>query len=388
MVTGSKELIRDMNSTLVIETILNHGTISRANISKEIGLTKATISTIVANLIEKKIIIEVGSDNTKLGRKPILLSINGDAAYVISIDLGVDKISAMSTNLIGQINVEIDRVTPDNNSSIKKTLIDIIEEINLKSKPSHYGLVGITLGIHGVVKDNKVFFTPYYSLVNTDLQTSLEDYFDTNVFLENEANLSVLGESMFLPAEYKNIANISVHSGVGLGLLIDDELYTGFSGYAGEIGHTIIEPGGRPCPCGNEGCLEQYLSEQALLKEYKDKKGIENISFEDFSLDYKEGNKYAKETVEKFIKYMAICVNNILNTYNPDVVIINSSFTSNFPDLTKEIENSLNSRLNSVLHVYPSRLKNSGRLLGGASMAIKDFLEINYMQFKYSDIIN
>lgn len=200
MVTGSKELIRDMNSTLVIETILNHGTISRANISKEIGLTKATISTIVANLIEKKIIIEVGSDNTKLGRKPILLSINGDAAYVISIDLGVDKISAMSTNLIGQINVEIDRVTPDNNSSIKKTLIDIIEEINLKSKPSHYGLVGITLGIHGVVKDNKVFFTPYYSLVNTDLQTSLEDYFDTNVFLENEANLSVLGESMFLPA--------------------------------------------------------------------------------------------------------------------------------------------------------------------------------------------
>lgn len=125
-----------------------------------------------------------------------------------------------------------------------------------------------------------------------------------------------------------------------------------------------------------------------MLKEYKDKKGIENISFEDFSLDYKEGNKYAKETVEKFIKYMAICVNNILNTYNPDVVIINSSFTRNFPDLTKEIENSLNSRLNSVLHVYPSRLKNSGRLLGGASMAIKDFLEINYMQFKYSDIIN
>lgn len=380
MITGSKELIRDINSTLVLETIINEGSISRANIAKALGLTKTTVSSIVVKLIEKDLVLEVGSDNTKLGRKPILLSFNANAGYVISIDLGVDQIVALQSDLLGQKLKVLKHETLNNNDGIRNTLVEIIDNIKQGAKPSTYGLIGITLGIHGVIHNDKISFAPYYDLSEFDLANFLNQRFDTKVFIENEANLSVLGEISYIP-KYKNIASISVHSGVGLGLFINGDLYTGFSGYAGEIGHTIIDVDGRNCPCGNKGCLEQYLSEKSLLKEFKEIKKMDYVDFDILSSMYKLADKDALAIFQKFVKYMTICINNILNLYNPDIVIINSSFTYNFPELTKDIECSLNSRLNDVLHIYPSRLYHTSILLGGVSVAVKDFLEINNLKF-------
>src|SRR5690554_4924148 len=102
MVTGSKELIRDINTHLILETIINQASISRASTAKLLGLTKATVSAIVQDLINRKLVIEIGSDDTSLGRKPILLSLNKKAGYVLSIDLGVDTISALISDLAGE----------------------------------------------------------------------------------------------------------------------------------------------------------------------------------------------------------------------------------------------------------------------------------------------
>lgn len=381
MVTGSKELIRDMNSTLVLETIVNSRSISRATISKKLGLTKATISAIVADLIDKNLVVEVGSDNTHLGRKPILLELNTNAGYVISIDVGVDTISSLRSNLLGRKCKLIQEKTPKNAKEILSAIIRIIDSLKEDDEPSVYGLVGITLGIHGIVHDNRIDFTPYYDLTGLNLKNYLEQHFQTKVFLENEANLSVLGEKSFLP-EYTNIANISIHSGIGLGLLINDNLYTGFSGYAGEIGHTIIEVDGKSCPCGNNGCLEQYVSERALLQEFQGRKQLDNMDFDTLANMYQTGDPDAIFIFQRFIHYMTVCVNNILNSYNPDIVIINSSFTHFFPKLTEEIETALNSRLNSVLHIYPSKLQDSSILLGGVCVAVKEFLGIHTLNLE------
>ncbi len=381
MVTGSKELIRDINSTLVLETIINSKPISRAAISKKLGLTKATISTIVQDLINKDLVIEIGSDDTDLGRKPILLSFNKKAGYVISIDIGVETISALLTDLEGE-DCSLKQIkTPKNNDSIINSLCSLIESMKPGNSDTTYGLVGISLGIHGVVYNNKVSFTPYYHLTGIDLAEELEQHFHTPVFLENEANLSVLGEKTFM-FDYPNIANISVHSGIGLGLLINNTLYTGYNGRAGEFGHTIIEVNGRECPCGNHGCLEQYVSERALLKEFARKKGITDADFELLSSLYQTGDKDAIEIMDKFIKYMSVCINNVLNAYNPDIVIINSSFTNFFPGLAGHIEQSLSSRMNSVTHIVPSALQDSSILLGGISVVIKNFLAISTLNLR------
>lgn len=384
MVTGSKELIRDINTKLVLETIINNTAISRAAIAKYLGLTKATISAIVQELINKKLVIEIGSDDTSLGRKPILLSLNKKAGYVICVDIGVDTISALLSDLIGE-DCSLKQIkTPKNPTHIVNVLIELIDSMKLP-KDSPYNLVGITLGIHGLVDNNHVSFTPYYQLSGIDLAQSLEKHFGTPIYLENEANLSVIGENTF-QYDYANIANISVHSGIGLGIIINHQLYTGYNGRAGEFGHTIIELDGRQCPCGNQGCFEQYVSERTLLNEFAISKGKEEASFDQFQLAYEAGDPDAQKIMNDFIKYMSVGVNNILNAYNPDIVIINSSFTIFFPQITHKIEAALNSKMNSYIRIVPSVLQDTSILLGGICVAIKGFLGVDFLKLNHIDI--
>ncbi len=386
MVTGSKELIRDINSTLVLETIINSGSISRAAISKKLGLTKATISAIVQDLMNRNFVIEIGCDDTELGRKPILLSFNKKSGYIISVDIGVDTLSALLTDLGGE-DCSLKQVkTPAGSDKIISSLCNLIESMIPRQDNSPYGLVGISLGIHGVVNDNQVSFAPYYNLAETNLSKALEEHFNTPVYLENEANLSVLGEKTFM-YDYPNIANISIHSGIGLGIIINHELYTGYNGRAGEFGHTVIEVDGKDCPCGNQGCLEQYVSERALLKEYSIKKNLSEVTFETFANGYQTGEKEALEIMDKFIKYMSVGINNILNAYNPDIVIINSSFTIFFPGLTRLIDQSLKSRMNSFIHILPSSLQDSSILLGGICVVIKHFLGIRTLTLQHKNMM-
>lgn len=384
MVTGSKELIRDINTKLVLETIINNTAISRAAIAKYLGLTKATISAIVQELINKKLVIEIGSDDTSLGRKPILLSLNKKAGYVICIDIGVDTISALVADLIGE-DCSLKQIkTPKNATNIVNVLIELIESMKLP-KDTPYELVGITLGIHGVVANNQVSFTPYYNLTGINLAERLEQHFNAPVYLENEANLSVIGENTF-QYDYSNIANISVHSGIGLGIIINHQLYTGYNGRAGEFGHTIIELDGKQCPCGNKGCFEQYVSERTLLQEFARLKGQAEVNFEQFRVAFEANDSDALKIMDAFIKYMSVGVNNILNAYNPDIVIINSSFTIFFPHITEQIEAALTSKMNSYIRIVPSVLQDTSILLGGICVAIKGFLGVEVLKLNHIDI--
>lgn len=378
MVTGSKELIRDINTHLVLETIINQATISRASTAKHLGLTKATVSAIVQDLINRKLVIEIGSDDTILGRKPILLSLNKKAGYVVSIDLGVDTISALISDLAGE-DCSLKQIrTPRNTSGIINEMINLINSMKLPMG-SPYGLVGITLGIHGVTIHNEVSFTPYYNLADANLAEGLSQQFGVPIYMENEANLSVIGEKTF-QYDYANIANISVHSGIGLGIIINDMLFTGYNGRAGEFGHTIVEIDGRPCPCGNLGCLEQYVSERTLLNEFARLKGLEKVDFATYSKMLDENDPIAIQIMEQFIKYMSVGINNILNAYNPEIVIINSSFTIHCPHVLQKIEDALKSKMNSYIQIVPSVLRDTSILLGGACVAIKSFLGIKNLK--------
>jgi Transcriptional regulator/sugar kinase len=379
MKTGSKELIRDINSNIVLETIINQNPISRAALSKSLGLTKATISAIVQELINKKLVLEIGNDDTSLGRKPILLAFHKKAGYIVSIDLGVNTISALLTDLHGE-EYQLKQVkAPSNTTMLIEVLIQLIQSMTSLAPETPYGMVGIAIAIHGAVNNNQVIFAPYYNLSGINFAGELEKIFHAPVYLENEANLSVIAEKTFA-YDQPNIANISIHSGIGIGLILNHKLYSGFNGFAGEFGHTIVEIDGRPCPCGNHGCLEQYVSERVLLKECAERKGLDEITFLQFSELYQNGDPVACEIIQKFIKYMTVSVNNILNTYNPDIIVINSSFTAAFPELIQNIKDSLSCRLNCYQDISASSLKSNSILLGGACISIEKFLGIKYLR--------
>lgn len=376
MITGSKELIRDINSHLVLESIVTDGPISRAGLAKKLGLTKATISAIVQVLLDDHLILELGSVSTQKGRRPILLDFNQKAGCVISLDYAPGHITVFTSDLKGTHCTLKQYPSPP--SSVKEYLIHLLEETMTRLDETVYGVVGICLGIHGIVHDNRIVFTPYYDLEDPDLAMALSEHFHIPVLVENEANLSVLGERTFsfpLP----DLVNISVHSGIGMGILIGDQLYKGQHGFAGEFGHTILVPGGRPCPCGNEGCIEQYASERALFADLASRKpSMEPVSLEGFLELYSRKDPDALKLVENFITYISIGINNILNLFNPALIIINSSFTIHIPDLTDRIQDKLCTRMKDCCAIRPSSLQDTAILLGGAFLSIKNFLGIDH----------
>lgn len=382
VVTGSKELIRDINSTLVLETIIQKGTVSRAAIAKELGLTKATVSAIVQGLLERKLVKEIGSDDTSFGRKPILLQFCDNAGYGICVDVGVEQLSAIRTNLSGRGAVLVQGGTPREPQRLAGAISRLVESLMGSAPQTSYGLVGIALGIHGAVKDNVITFAPYYDIAGMNLVGQLEERFSVPVLLENEANLSVLGEETFI-YDYPILANISVHTGIGLGVVVNHELYTGFDGNAGEIGHTIVEVDGRPCPCGNRGCLEQYVSERALLAEFSRRKGLAEIDMDSFFEYYRKKDSDAVAILDDFVLYMSVCVNNVLNSFNPDIVVINSLFVVNSPSLIRRIEEHLSSRVNHYRKIVPSGLQDASILLGGICMVARRFLGVNRLHFEF-----
>lgn len=379
MITGSKELIRDINSHLVLETILNEGPISRAAISNKLGLTKATISTIVADLLEKQLIREIGSVDTSLGRKPILLEFCREHGHIISVDLGVNIITIFTSDLKGN-NCGLKQYENNHSRySVIDGVIGLIAQTIRSLPPTLFGVVGICLGIHGVIHENQITFTPYYNYENLPFAEKLEAFFHIPVTLENEANLSVLGEKSFC-YNVPNMVGISVHSGIGIGIIIDNKLYTGFNGNAGEFGHSIVEANGRDCPCGNKGCLEQYASERAILYDYARLKKISSADIDTFIAAHAAGDPDAAAMTEQFVKYISVGMNNLLNIFNPDVIVINSAFTMYIPDLIAKIEAQLKNRMNKYCTLVPSGLQDISILLGGVCICINRFLGVDYLE--------
>ncbi len=387
MLIANQELIRDINSRLVLTQIINHGPVSRAALAKKLGLTKATISAIVQDLIDKYLVVELGSVNTSRGRKPILLSFNPYCGYAITIDIEQEYLTFMTCHLKGE-HAKVMRY-PNNKSAdeIVDYLVTLIEEQIATLPAAPYGVVGICLGIHGVVNHNKVTFSPYSPYEGVDFAGLLEAHFSVPVYLENEANLSIISEKTFC-YHYANMVGISIHSGIGLGLIINHTLFSGYNGNAGELGHTIVEVNGKPCPCGNHGCFEQYTSERSLLLLFAEKKNLPSSTLKMLADAYKNQDVDAIEVIEQFVKYMAIGINNILNIYNPDVIVINSALIAKLPFLIDEMTALLKNRMRNFCHLIPSGLQDTSILLGGICICIKNFLGLKDLNFKIDHVID
>src|SRR5690606_7327310 len=216
--TEDQSLVKQINKSIVFHTIKNKGPISRAQISKETGLNKATVSTMVSELIQETFIQEIGAGQSSGGRKPVLLYFNQHAGYAIGIDLGVNYILGVLTDLSGNV---IGKVT----NKLKDTTIDYvtekiftaIESLIKQAPESPYGIVGIGIGVPGQVdNEQKVRLAPNLNWKNIDLKKIIEDRFSIPVSIENEANAGAHGEHLY--GAGKNIANqiyISIGSGIG-----------------------------------------------------------------------------------------------------------------------------------------------------------------------------
>ncbi|MGG7621438.1 ROK family protein [Bacillus coreaensis] len=320
-ITWNQQVVKKNNKALVLQLIMEKEPISRADIAQVSGLNKATVSSLVNELLAADLVYESGPGESSGGRRPVILHFNKIAGYSIGIDIGVNYVLCVLTDLKGNIVIE-------KNQSVHKTpyattieiVKDMIQSLIDEMPSSRYGIVGIGVGVPGIVnKEGSVLLAPNLGWKNTQIKKDLEDLLHVPVIIENEANAGAFGEQQFgIGQDYQNIIYISAGIGIGVGIILNKELYQGKNGFSGEMGHMIIDINGKPCNCGSRGCWEAYASEQALLKNA----GENSNSLENLIQLANSDDKNAQNLFTEIGVYLGYGINNIINTFNPDQVII------------------------------------------------------------------
>ena len=368
--------IRKSNIVEILTLLFNNPNISRIDISKMINLNKASVSEIINLLIEKNLVVEIGNGNSGSsgGRKPILLKINEKSGCSLSIDLGIDYVSYLLLDLnknVLKYNKSYIKINKDNTLSI---ITNIINSLKYITSNYIYNLVGISIAIHGRVLDDEIKFTPYYDLDKFNLKEKLAIEFPKlDITLENESNLAAIGEFENSKEDLKNSIIINVHSGIGAGIIINSELYTGFEGRAGEIGHMILVPNGRDCPCGNKGCFEQYCSIPAIINEFNLLSNISINTIDELCNLYNDNDIIATNIINNNIKLMATGITNIFNLFAPDSIYLHSDLVEFIPNYIDLINNEIDSFFSKNLKLLPNKLNGKSNLYGGAIISIYKF---------------
>lgn len=258
------EHARMHNRSLVLQTLFHAGAMSRADLARETGLTRVTISDLVAELISEGFILERGTREVSGPGKPaILLTLDTAGHCIVGIDLSADtSFTGAVLTLDGDIVARSAVPVPAERADVLDTVITLIR--GLLDTP-HGRVLGIGLGVPGVVDDQGVILTsPHLGWNDFDLAGDLEREFDLPVLVANDANAAVLAEYTFGGAG-SDVLLIKVGRGVGSGLLSSGQPMSGAHFAAGEIGHvTVGTDGGPACICGKNGCLEAWLSVPSL----------------------------------------------------------------------------------------------------------------------------
>lgn len=385
MITGDASYIKKMNRSLILKEILKEGMLSRADVSKVTALTRATVSGQVADLLDEELVIEKEIEYSQVGRKPIMLSINAEAGYAIGIDLEYDQISFAISDLQGSL-VLSDAIKLQNNvyPDILSLLIGQIKHYQERFAASRYGIIGIVIAIHGLVStDEVIHYIPSFDWHDVPLKSDLENALGLRVKLENNANLSAFAERVFFHHETDDLLSVTLYSGIGMGMMINHSFFRGRDGFAGEIGHMIVVPGGIPCNCGNQGCWEKYASETSVFHLLRAKKPGENITYAQIGRWIEAKDPDVTELMEQFIYYLSIGLNNMINIYNPEVVVLDSELLRIYPDSLRFIESNLNSRVSHYREIKISTIGKKSCVLGACAIAIQNFLQVPVLNLPY-----
>ncbi|MCQ6559530.1 ROK family transcriptional regulator [Paenibacillus mendelii] len=375
--TGDLAMIKKINTAIVLEAILKHAPLSRAQISERTGLNKATVSSLVQDLIDNQLVLEIGQGASSGGRKPVLLIFHARAGYAIGIDLGVNYIRCVLTDLEGAVLMDNELPLKTNQQQkVIEQLAACIDSLRNVMPDSPYGLVGIGIGVPGIVDDQgMILFAPNLDWKQVKLQQALAERYDVPITIDNEANAGAQGEQKY--GAGRGIAHqiyVSVGIGIGTGIILNKELYKGASGYSGELGHLSIEMNGKPCRCGNDGCWELYASENALLEQaaplgYSDLDALLQAA--------EDGDRRVQQLFSRIGTALGTGIANIVNVFNPDVVIIGNRMSRARqwigPSLQETVTRRSLSYHREKLQILFAELNDQSAVRGAAYYAISRF---------------
>ncbi|MCR2820940.1 ROK family transcriptional regulator [Lederbergia panacisoli] len=382
--TWNQQLIKKENKTIVLQLIIQQAPISRADIALKSGLNKGTVSTLVAELIDEQLILETGPGVSSGGRRPVMLVFNENSGCTIGIDLGVNYILGILTDLQGNI-IERKRHT-FNPQSFEETLQQIhndIQELMSKAPNTRYGIVGIGIGAPGIVDNNSsLVLAPNLGWKNSSIKEEIEAIFHIPVVIENEANAGAYGEKMFgLGKNVETLVYISTGIGIGTGIIMHEKLYRGATGFSGEFGHMTINMNGETCRCGNKGCWEMYASEQYVIQKALKLQLVTdtNANIEQIIELAQNGNEHAINLLQETAVHLGMGIVNIVHALNPQKIIIGNRLAGAKPWMEKTVQDYVKNRAmtshQSEVKVQFSDPVFPATALGVAAFSVEQFLK-------------
>lgn len=394
--TGNQGLVKDLNKAIVLNMVWRSAPTSRADISRASGLNRTTVSSLVDELITEGYVTEVGVGTSALGRKPIMLRPNPDVGIIVGVELGVNYIRLIASDIVANVISRSELVIDpaDGVDMIVETMLQAIKSMAASVPSTLRGLIGVGVGVPGLVRSSSglLAFAPNLKWKNVPLKGIMVDRLGVPVFVDNEANAGAMGERWFgAGVGVQNMAYLSVGIGLGAGIVINGELYRGSAGYAGEMGHFTIQPDGPECGCGNRGCWETLASESAAVA--RAVRAIEEgrptvlagcekdrLTMDELANACAGGDEVAREALADTGKYLGIGIAGLINTFNPDLVIVGSTVGCCSQLVLDEAEKEIRARgltqLTKEVRVVQAALGPDSCAMGGISLVLNDLLSL------------
>lgn len=333
--------LKNINKRAILDLIrFTPGGISRAELARKMGLSRSAVSTIINDLSGAGLVHETTSGVTTAGRKPVLLEINPKRGFVVGIDLGATHLSMILANLSAvvvhemEIPFAISRPPEICLAEVDRFLRQMLADAELDLSQ----ILTIGVGVPGpVAGDGGTVIAPPImpGWDHHPIVADLQDRWHCPVCLNNDAELGALGEWAYGAGRAEsNLIYIKVGTGVGAGLLLNNQMYRGETGTAGEIGHLMIDDQGPMCTCGNQGCLEAIASGWAIARQAREAVAagkrtrlssitpMESITAKDVTLAARRGDLIAQQILSEAGYTLGTAIAGLINLLNPGVVVV------------------------------------------------------------------
>jgi len=330
---ATSETARDINRRIVLNLIRTKQPISRADLARQTGLQRSTVSLIIEQLIEEQWITEGALGYLPRGRKPRFLHLNNERAGIIGINVRPQTTTLALTDLDAHFITQDSLATPSNPQVFLERLAESVQNLR-KSHASIY-CEGIGVVVPGRVnrETQKMVFAPNLGWRNVNFKSYLENATGLPVEVDNAANSCALYELWFGKHSegLHDLIALTVSEGIGTGIIANDQLVRGTDGMAGEFGHVSLNEDGPLCRCGNRGCWEVYASNTATVDYYsktalntngRKSRANQSPSFEHILRLCENGDVKATEAILRMAHYLGVGLSMLITGFTPKLIII------------------------------------------------------------------
>lgn len=380
--------VRATNLAVVLRYVRAHAPCSRADIAAATGLNKATVSSLVADLLARRLVRETGLTENRIGRPATMLVLDGSAYAAVGLEVNADYLTAVALDLAGQRLLSWRRSFAGLNVSPGKAVAAVAalgrRAVSKVSKDGHR-VLGLTVGVPGLVgADGTVRVAPNLGWHDVDLRGALAAALkpDYPVAVDNDANLAATAEFRYgAHAGTANLVYLTGEVGIGAGVIVDGRLLRGGRGFTGELGHVQLDPAGPECGCGRRGCLEALAGVAAILRRVgvatPPEAGATDLESEidEVVRRARAGDEAVLAGLAETGAWLGHGASVLANVINPEVIVLGGYFVPLAPWLLTPAQEELERRTLAAdaggARVVASDLGHNAAAIGGAARVLE-----------------